>query len=189
MNSRPFGPTGLARRLRRAAASAIASGRWTRISTISARGLAAIGHLCEQPLDLRRHGHGVRAGDLRGDDRAGGVGEPERAVQRPPGQQAVAERTAEGVAGTEPVHDLDPDCRYLDQPVRIEGKHPVGPSFDHGQRYTGIQRGLCGRLRVAYADGGVELVDVSDHDSDVTHRLLYVPAGVLARGPERRPVV
>ena len=54
--------------------------------------------------------HASRAGDVR----AGGVGEPDRALERPAVQQPVDERAAERVAGAEAADDLDRHRRHLD---------------------------------------------------------------------------
>ena len=82
----------------------------------------------EQGLDLLLGRH--RGGALQpgGDDRAGGVGVLQHLLQRPAGQQAVAERAAEGVAGAEPVERRDRDRRgESTRSVRVLASTPVGP--------------------------------------------------------------
>ena len=73
-------------------------------------------------------GHRVRARQPRGDERPRGVAEAHHALELPAGQQAVAERAAEGVAGAEAVDDLDRHGRDLDRPRRrARPSTPRGP--------------------------------------------------------------
>src|SRR2546429_4868579 len=70
----------------------------------------------QESVHLGRRGHGVRAGQPRRHDGPGGVSEAHHALDVPPGQQPVAKRSAERVAGAEAVHDVDRYGRYCADP-------------------------------------------------------------------------
>ena len=82
----------------------------------------------QQALDLGNRRHRRRALQPRGDDRAGGVGEPQRPLERPALQQPVAQRPAEAVSGAEPVDDVDGDRRHsTTRSSRVLARTPRGP--------------------------------------------------------------
>ena len=72
-------------------------------------------------------GHGVGAGQPPGDDGAGRVAEPHRPLQVPPGEQAVAQRAAEGVTRAEAVHHVDRHRRHLAISLPSDASTPFGP--------------------------------------------------------------
>src|SRR6516225_10487171 len=108
---RPSAPSS-GRRLRSAARAAIISGCLALSSRSSSNAASNIGPP-QEVLDLFGSGHGRRAFQPGGDDRPGRVGEPDDQVQRPAGQQPVAQSPAEPVPGADPVDHLDPDRRNL----------------------------------------------------------------------------
>ena len=78
-------------------------------------------------------GMAVEHSSRPGDDGPGDVGELEDAPQVPAGQQAVAQRAAEGVAGAETVDDLD-RVRAAPRPARRgRREHALGALLDDGQ--------------------------------------------------------
>src|SRR5579871_4408266 len=125
--SRPSAPSS-GRRRRSAARAAISSGRLARSSRSASksgsRSVASGGDDPPEPprsgilgpqeiLDLFGGRHRGRALQPGGDDGPGGVGEADDPLQRPAGQQPVAQRAAEPVAGADPVDHLDLDRRDL----------------------------------------------------------------------------
>src|SRR5579872_2099458 len=123
--SRPSAPSS-GRRRRSAARAAISSGRLARSSRSASKSgsisVASGGDTVppgdtpdpdgpepprsgilgpQEILDLFGGRHRGRALQPGGDDRAGGVGEADDPLQRPAGQQPVAQRAAEPVAGAE----------------------------------------------------------------------------------------
>ncbi len=80
------------------------------------------------PSSSAQRRHRVRAREPRGDVRARGVGQPDRALERPALEQPVHERAAERVARAEPADDLDRHRRHLDRaPSRVRASTPSGP--------------------------------------------------------------
>ena len=124
-----------------AAASAIALGpvgRGCAIEVAAAGRLMHGGLLAAAPRPRRSVGMASEQASRRGDDRAGGVGEPHRPLQVPAGEQAVAQRAAEGVAGAEAVDHLDRDRRHLDALVRRgPASTPLRALLDDGQLDAG----------------------------------------------------
>src|SRR6266705_3448989 len=110
MKIRLSSPSSVARRRRPAAASAMACGRRalaSRMALIWSRTGSLPWSPSEELVDLGRRRHGVGAGEPRRHDGAGGVGEAHHALGVPAGQQPVAQRPAERVAGAEAVHHAD----------------------------------------------------------------------------------
>ena len=87
----------------------------------------------EQGSDLGLLGHRVGAQQARGDDRAGAVGESHALGRRPAGQQAVAERAAERVAGAEAADDRHAQPRHELALVRRGDEHALAALLDDGQ--------------------------------------------------------
>src|SRR4029453_16263845 len=104
--SLPLAPMSSRRRRRAIAASAIASGCRARTSerARACRSSIALASLGQQFENLGLVRHRRRAGDLGRDDRPRGVPKPNGPLEFPSANQAEAERSAEGVAGTESVH-------------------------------------------------------------------------------------
>src|SRR3954452_5839976 len=98
---------------RRAAAAAMAPGSPTRADTIRLSFSDGTGHLVQLGVDFRLGRHGVGAGQPARDDRAGGIGEGHRPTGVPAGQQSVAQRPAEGVAGAQAVDHVHRNRRDL----------------------------------------------------------------------------
>src|SRR6476469_6433561 len=117
--NRPSSPDRL-RFVRASAARRIASGSCTRISvnaryrsrlvapettdvdeTTTPFARSDMFDLSDERLDLVGRRHGGGALPAGGDDRPGGVAEPQDGLQVPPGAQAVAHRATEAVPSTE----------------------------------------------------------------------------------------
>src|SRR4051794_3459984 len=186
--ARPWSPSTDFALARLAAASVIAPGSWTRAVTIR-RTRSDTGGLREFGEHFGFGGHGVGAGQLAGDVRTGGVGELDRAAGVPTGEQAVAERATEGVSGAEAVDHLDRDGRDLAGAVVVDGQDAARPLLHHRERNSVVTQRFRGLARVAGADRGLALVEVSGRDCDVAERFADPAPGLLARGPEHRPVV
>src|SRR5437867_11209386 len=77
--------------------------------------------LLHQLLDLAGLRHRVGAGQPRGHERARGVAEAHHALEVPAGEQTVAQRATEGVAGAEAVDHLDRHRRDLDRRLPAVG--------------------------------------------------------------------
>src|SRR4051812_38302189 len=101
--SRPVGPTNEDGRDRAAARAAISCGRVGRMSTRARTSTASsdTAGLLEPGEDLVLGGHRRGALEPRGHDGARDVREPEHLLERPAGEQPVAERPTERVTGTE----------------------------------------------------------------------------------------
>ena len=79
----------------------------------------------------------------------------------------VHQRAAERVAGAEPVHDVQPHRRHLDDAVRGPRQHAVGPLLDDRDLDAEVEEGR-GRLdRVARPDRHLDLVAVPHGDRRV----------------------
>src|SRR5689334_9147011 len=117
--SLPPGPSHEDGRTRAAARSAITCGWLVRMSTSVRTSTARsdTAGLLESGEDLALGGHRRGALEPGGHDRAGDVGEAEHLLQRPPGEEPVAEGTSERVAGTEAVDHVDRVRRHLDRLV------------------------------------------------------------------------
>src|SRR5690606_32546640 len=185
----PEGPTKLSGRTRRAAASAIASGRLTRCSTIERTRSADTGALLQERGHLGGGRHGIGAGEPGRDDGSGSVGEAHTGLQRRAGQQHVAQRSAEGIAGAEPVEDLDGDGRDVVAAGVVHGQDPVWTALHDGGGDAELAQCRSGLFRVAGADGGLAFVEVAHGDRGVAQRGSVVDSSGLARLPEHRAVV
>ena len=140
-------------------------------------------------LDLVHSGHRVGARQPPRDDRTGGVAEPHAPLQVPSSEKGVTQRAAERVARAEAVDDVDRHRRHLDVGLAVVGEHALRALLDDRQRDPPLVQRPRRGVRLALADGGLALVEVADRDVDVGQRLLDPLAGLLAGGPEHRPVV
>src|SRR5258708_19669742 len=125
---RPSGPSS-GRRRRCAARTETSSGAVARSSRSCSNRSSSMGGF-QELLDLRSGRHRGRAFQPGRDDRPRGVGEPHRPLQRPPGEQPVAQRAAETVAGADAVDDLDRHRRDLPQAARPRGPPPQRALLD-----------------------------------------------------------
>src|SRR5690242_7796722 len=85
----------------------------------------------DERLEVGERRHVVGARELGGDVGAGGVGQPQRALQVVVVEQPVHERAAERVAGAEAVDDAEVrHRRYFDNVVLGPGQHAGGTLLD-----------------------------------------------------------
>ena len=133
--------------------------------------------------------HRVRAREPRRDVRARRVGEPDRALEVPAVQQPVHERAAERVARAEAADDVDRDRLDLHQLLARAREHALGPALDDRDLHAQLEQRRRRLVRVARADGDLDLVTVADRHGRVPERLARPPAGLGLVGPEHRPVV
>src|SRR3990170_3843175 len=97
----------------------------------------------EEVAQLVLGGHRGGAGEPGGDEGAGRVRVPHDLFQVPARQEAVAERTAERVAGPQSVDDLDGRGRYLGDPaVAVHGEYALVALLHDGQFHTGVKERL-----------------------------------------------
>src|ERR1700712_4631804 len=186
------------------AARKIAAGSLTRISVISANrsrivlgsavpvgtvNVSVIVDLLQKCFHLGRCRH--RAGALApgGDDGPGCVGEAQDGLQIPAGQQPVAQGTAESVAGTETIDDVDRGRRHLERDVLRHTQNTPRALFDDGDLDSGFQQRLGGAHGFCFADGDLALFLVTDGDRDVGERFAHLCAGLRRVLPEHRSVV
>ena len=188
--SRPWSPSREVGRRRFAAASAIAAGRPTRVATRSrkrwsstcgllaclastssavgiasahARRPATIAPAALQNRMLRSRSHPAR-----------------REWHRAPPNASPAPRpltTSTGTGGTS-------TCVWPSW-----ASTPFGPCLTIASGTPALVQRPRRRVGLALADGGLALVEVADRDVDEGQRLLDPLAGLLAGGPEHRPVV
>ena len=139
--------------------------------------------------EIRKRGHGVRAQQLPGDERAGRVREPDRPLERPVVQQAVDERAAERVARPEPVDHLDRDRRHLDGLRARAREDALRAALDDRELDAELEQRGGRLLGVARPGHHGRLVAVADRHGGVLQRELRPAAGLGLVGPEHRPVV
>ena len=79
----------------------------------------------------------------------GRVGEPHDPLERPAGQQAVAERAAERVAGAEPVDDRRPGpAAPRRRSSSGHGQHALGSLLDDGELDAAVEQRLGRGVRI-----------------------------------------
>ena len=94
----------------------------------------------------------------------------------PAGEQPVAQRAAEGVAGAEPVDHLDRHGRHHDRLVRASAPStPAGPCLTTASSTPASSSASAAAVRVALADGDLALLEVADRDVDVRQRARILP--------------
>ena len=197
MISRPSSPSRDGRRGAGPAASAMACGRrarasrmariWSRTGCLpwSASATAASAAVSPARSSVTSVGrrHGVRAVQPRGHDGPGGVGEAHHPLDVPAGQQPVAQRPAERVAGAEPVEHVDRHRRDLDGDLSSSGQDALGALLDDGQldaELVQLPRGGLQRFPLPHRD--VALLEVADGHGRVRQCLLDpVPACLAGR--------
>ena len=94
----------------------------------------------EQGVELGDGGHGVGAGEPRGDQRAGGVGVLRAAGRLPAGEQPVHQRAAEGVAGAEAADDLDRVRRDDGGAVGRGDQHALAAHLHQGELDAAVEQ-------------------------------------------------
>src|SRR5690606_33048734 len=181
---------------RSASARATRSGscsRTCRISSTLSNGppldRVGVGAVVEDLEHLLLGGHGGGALEPGRDDRAGGAGRGDRAPEGPPGEQAVAEGAAEGVAGAEAVDDLGRGGRDLDPLLAGLGEGAARALLDDGDLDTRLEERVRGAVGVGLPDGDLALLAVADGDRHAGQEPAHLVARLLPGGPEHRPVV
>ena len=117
----------------------------------------------------------VGARQPRGDDRAGGVGQPHRALERPALQQAVAparRRTRRRRRGRRRRRSGPAGPRR--RRSRVRDQHARRALLDDRDLDAELEQRVGGRVRVARADGDLDLFAVADGDGRVPQRLAGV---------------
>src|SRR3954452_14327842 len=129
-------------RLRRAVSAwAIMSGAMTRVSVSAANGLSSSDTTILQCFfDLGEGGHGIRAQQSRGHDRAGDVAVLDDAHGFPTRQQTVHEHPAERVARTEAAHHFDEVRRNDGGSFGGGHHHTFGAHLDDGKLDTAVEQ-------------------------------------------------
>jgi hypothetical protein len=94
------------------------------------------------------------------------------ALHIPPGQQPVAERTAECVARPEAVDHVDRHGRYRDRCGPIVRENALGPCLTTA-RPTPNSCGACAAARGSRRHFGLDLVQIADGHAHVGQRLLH----------------
>ena len=135
-------------------------------------------------VELGDGGHGVGAGQARGDQRTGGVGVLRAARRLPAGQQPVHQRAAERVAGAETADDLDRVRGYDGRPVGGGDEHSVAAHLHQRQLDAAREQPLGRLVRVAGADRDLDLGPVADGDGHVVEHRVVLGARLLRRRPE-----
>ena len=134
--------------------------------------------------------HRVGAREPRGDERARGVGEPDRALERPRREQPVHQRAAERVAGAEAAHDVD---RHAAAPPtsspRVRASTPAWPRLTIASSTPSSSRWPTPRSGSRVRDRDRHLVAVADRDRGVLERRARPVPGLRRVGPERRAMV
>src|SRR6478752_7059716 len=178
--SRPSSPDRL-RLVRASAARRMASGSCTRMSvswayrsrlvrpvtsgaTTAPLARSDMFDLSQKCLDLVGRRHGGGAFPAGGDDRAGGVAEPQDGFQVPAGEQAVADGAAETIACAQSVDHRHRGRRYLDDAVPGHPEDALRALLDDRQLDTGVQQGLSGPHGVGFADGDLAFLLVAARD-------------------------
>ena len=139
--------------------------------------------------DLRRGRHVVRAHQPAGDDRARGVAVLGRPLQRPAGEQPVAEGPTEGIAGAEPADDVDREGRRPAATLGGGHEDAVGAELDERGSHAAPEQAVGGVVRVGGTDGDLALGAVADDDRRVLEGDRQLAGGARRAVPHRRPPV
>ena len=133
-------------------------------------------------FELAEGRHRVGARQPRGDDRAGGVGQPTSRSGGQPCSRPWHERAAERVARAEPVEDLGRTGGTSTGSLRACARaRPAGPRLTIAIRRRARAARRPRVVRIARADGDLDLVAVADGDRGGAQRL----ARQAAASPER----
>src|SRR5665647_1214131 len=140
-------------------------------------------------LNLVRAGHGRGTLEPRGNDRPGRIRPGDDAFERPAAEQAVAQGPSEGIAGTQPVDDVDRNRGYHDTLVAGLGQRPHGTLLDDGDLDAGLEQCVGRPVRLGLADGDLALLTVAHRDGELTETLADLLSRLPGTGPEHRAVV
>src|SRR5690606_26263544 len=121
--------------------------------------------------------------------RSGSVGEVDGRGEVPPFEQAMAQRAAEGIPGTEAIADLDLVGRDLDLVLAGHSEHSSRPALDDRELDSAVQEGAGRSLGVVLTDRDPALLAVADRHRRRGEGHLCRRAGLLLTGPEHGPVV
>ena len=128
-------------------------------------------------------GMAVEHSSRRCDERAGDVGEAQDALEAPAFEQPVAERAAEGVAGAEPVDDVDEVAAGPRRSRRaVLASTPFGPCLTIASSHAALEQGVGRAERLGLADRHLALLAIADRDGGVLERQRRP-----ARSPPRDP--
>jgi hypothetical protein len=105
------------------------------------------------------------------------------------GQEPVAQRSAERVAGTEAVHDLDPDRRHHLAPLLGGHKDALAAQLHDGQARAEGQERRGSALRLELADSDRHLGSVPHDDARMPKRRSVTLRRGGRVGPQHRPPV
>src|SRR5260370_11912146 len=185
-------PGSVAGGLGRGAASAIACGRRVRTSRMAwtwSRIAVLRWSVPQKRGDLSFRRHGVRTGQPPGHDGPGRVREAHHLLDVPAGQQAMAERAAERVAGAEAVDDVDRHRRHLHRDGTVVSEDALGPLLDNCEADAELVQRLRGGQRLSLGLRCVALAGVAYRDAHMRQSLPHPVPGLLLRRHAHRPVV